>query len=199
MPKKQTGTSFVGGGNLAVFKDAKNRDGAWKFVQWLSRPEVQARVVQTLNDLPAVEAAWEDGSLAADPNLKVFGEQLKDAKAPPAVPTWEQVAAAIDTELEKICRRASPAEDATKAIQSQAASIGTGDLTWPPRPPDGAAAPVAGPGRPAATRRRQPWSPGSSPCPSWCCSLVFMAGPVLASLAMSFTDFAAATCATRWP
>jgi multiple sugar transport system substrate-binding protein len=72
MPKDQTGTSFVGGGNLAVFKDAKNRDGAWKFVQWLSRPEVQQRWYDTTKDLPATRAAWEGGSLASDPNLEVF-------------------------------------------------------------------------------------------------------------------------------
>ena len=58
--------------------------------------------------------------------LEVFSQQLKDAKAPPAMATWEQVARAIDTEAEKVFKGASSAEDATKAIQSQAASIGLG-------------------------------------------------------------------------
>jgi multiple sugar transport system substrate-binding protein len=127
MPKDQTGTSFVGGGNLAVFKDAKNRDGAWKFVQWLSRPEVQQQWYDTSKDLPATRAAWEGGSLASDPNLEVFSQQLQDAKAPPAVATWEQVASIVDGEAEKVFKGASSAEDATKAIQSQAASIGLGN------------------------------------------------------------------------
>jgi multiple sugar transport system substrate-binding protein len=126
MPKDQTGTSFVGGGNLAVFKDAKNRDGAWKFVQWLSRPEVQQQWYDTSKDLPAAKAAWEGGSLASDPNLEVFSQQLQDAKAPPAVATWEQVASIVDGEAEKVFKGVSSAEEATKAIQSQAASIGLG-------------------------------------------------------------------------
>jgi multiple sugar transport system substrate-binding protein len=126
VPKNQTGTSFVGGGNLAVFKDAKNRDGAWKFVQWLSRPETQQKWYDTSKDLPAIKAAWEGGALASDPQLKVFNTQLGDAKAPPAVATWEQVAQVIDTESEKVFKGASSAADATKAIQSQAASIGLG-------------------------------------------------------------------------
>jgi multiple sugar transport system substrate-binding protein len=117
----------VGGGNLAVFKDAKNRDGAWKFVRWLSRPEVQQRWYDTSKDLPAAKAAWEGGSIASDPNLAVFSQQLQDAKAPPAVATWEQVASIVDGEAEKVFKGASSAADATKAIQSQAASIGLGN------------------------------------------------------------------------
>jgi multiple sugar transport system substrate-binding protein len=127
MPKDQTGTSFVGGGNLAVFKDAKNREGAWKFVRWLSRPEVQQRWYDTSKDLPAAKAAWEGGSLASDPNLEVFSQQLQDAKAPPAVATWEQVASIVDGEAEKVFKGASSAAEAIKAIQSQASSIGLGN------------------------------------------------------------------------
>ena len=126
MPTKQSSTSFIGGSNLSVFKDAKNRDGAWKFVQWLSRPEVQQQWYDTSKDLPAAKAAWEGGSLASDPNLEVFSQQLQDAKAPPAVATWEQVASIVDGEAEKVFKGASSAEDATKAIQSQASSIGLG-------------------------------------------------------------------------
>ncbi len=32
MPKEKTRTSFLGGGDLAVFKDSKAKDAAWKFV-----------------------------------------------------------------------------------------------------------------------------------------------------------------------
>jgi multiple sugar transport system substrate-binding protein len=58
--------------------------------------------------------------------LEVFNTQLEDAQAPPAVATWEQVSAVIDSEAEKVFKGASSATDATKAIQSQASSIGLG-------------------------------------------------------------------------
>jgi multiple sugar transport system substrate-binding protein len=51
---------------------------------------------------------------------------LEDAKAPPSIPTWEQVAAAIDGELEKAAKGAASAEDAAKAMQQKASSIGMG-------------------------------------------------------------------------
>lgn len=126
MPRQQAGTSFVGGGNLAVFKDAKNRAAAWKFVAYLARPEVQVKWYQTAKDLPAVTQSWKDPSLAGDPLLATFGAQLADAKSPPAMPTWEQVAAAIDGEVEKLAKAGLAPGAAARAMQQQASAIGTG-------------------------------------------------------------------------
>ena len=120
------GNSFVGGGDLAVFADAQNKDGAWKFVQWLSQPDVQQDFYDEVGDLPAVQSAWDTGDLAEDPQLQVFGEQLEKASSPPAVPTWEEVASVIDSDIEKATKGETTAEDAVKAMQEQAASIGTG-------------------------------------------------------------------------
>jgi len=126
MPAKKSSTSFIGGSNLAVFKDAKNRDAGWKFVQWLSKPEVQVKWYQAVKDLPAVQAAWEDPTLSGDTFLATFGDQLADAKAPPAIPTWEQIAAAFDVEVEKLCKQNTDPAATAKAIQDQATAIGTG-------------------------------------------------------------------------
>lgn len=123
---KAGGTSFVGGGNLAVFKDAKNRDAAWKFVAWLSKPEIQAKWYEVSTDLPAVKKAWEDPKLASDEMLATFGKQLEDAKSPPTIPTWEQVAGVIDGELEKVCKSKMDPAAAAKTMQQQATGIGTG-------------------------------------------------------------------------
>lgn len=120
------GTSFVGGGHLSVFAESDNRESAWKLVRWLAEPEVQQQWYDTLGDLPSVQSAWETGALAEDEQLAVFGEQLQSAQAPPAVPTWEQVAAVIDSDVEKAVQGAVPVEDAVADMQSQASSIGTG-------------------------------------------------------------------------
>jgi multiple sugar transport system substrate-binding protein len=126
MPREAAGTSFVGGGDLAVFKDAKNRDAAWKFVRYLSKPEVQVKWYEQVGDLPSVKSAWQNEKLSGDPMLKTFGDQLSEAKSPPAIATWEQVASVIDTEIEKVVKGASSPADAAKSMQAQASSIGTG-------------------------------------------------------------------------
>ncbi|MBP2326358.1 multiple sugar transport system substrate-binding protein [Kibdelosporangium banguiense] len=126
LPKGDSAAGFAGGGNLVVFKGAKNADGAWKFVQYLSRPQVQAEWFAIQADPPAVQAAWQDPKLSGDEKLQVFARQLKVAKAPPAIPTWEQVAAAIDGGLEQAAK-GSPAADVLKTMQATATSIGTGN------------------------------------------------------------------------
>jgi multiple sugar transport system substrate-binding protein len=127
MPKKETGTSFVGGSDLVVFKDSENKDAAWKFVRYLLEPPVQQKWFTTVSALPSVESAWEGGELSTDENLALFGEQLKDAKSPPPIPKWEQIAVeAVNTEMEKVMSGDASPEEGAKAMQAKAESIGTG-------------------------------------------------------------------------
>jgi len=126
LPAEQSGTSFVGGANLSVFADSDNKPLAWAFIEYLSEPEVQAKWYETASALPAVQAAWDEPALATDPRVAVFGEQLQDAKAPPAIPTWEQVAAVIDDQIEQVAVGGAAPEEACQEMQAGAESIGTG-------------------------------------------------------------------------
>ncbi|MGA8978481.1 MAG: sugar ABC transporter substrate-binding protein [Pedococcus sp.] len=126
MPEKKTSSSFVGGSDFVVFKDSKERDTAWKFVQFLADPKTQAKWYQQSTDLPSVQSAWEDPAISSDEKLATFGEQLKTAQAPPSFATWEQVVAQFDTELEKVTKQGADPGAALKAVQAQAESIGTG-------------------------------------------------------------------------
>ncbi|GAA1686468.1 sugar ABC transporter substrate-binding protein [Kribbella sp. NPDC056951] len=126
LPKNKTATSFVGGSNFVVFKNSKNKDSAWKLVKWLSEEKTQAAWYKLSTDLPAVKSAWQDPSIANDPLLPVFGKQMEDAKAPPSIVNWEQVAAAFDTEIEKMVKANQSPADTAKAIQTKASQIGTG-------------------------------------------------------------------------
>ncbi|MGP3534612.1 sugar ABC transporter substrate-binding protein [Microbacterium sp. RD1] len=126
VPGDASRTSFTGGGNLAVFEDTDNRDASWKFVRWLSQPETQVAWYDISTDLPSVQEAWDDPTFAEDPYLSVFGDQLQDSKAPPAIPTWAQVSSVIDQELEKVTRGDTTPQEAVATIQQQADSIGTG-------------------------------------------------------------------------
>ena len=125
-PTAVSGTSFVGGSNLAVFEQSDNQEAAWAFIEYLSRPEVQIAWYETVSDLPSVQSAWDDEALAGDELLAAFGEQLDDAKAPPAIPTWEEVASAIDSQIEQVTVGDASPEDGCAAMQEEAESIGTG-------------------------------------------------------------------------
>lgn len=125
-PTEEAGTSFVGGANLAVLADADNKDAGWAFVEYLSRPEVQVTWYETVSALPSVQSAWDDEALSGDELLSAFGDQLSDAKAPPSIPTWEQVAAEIDAVIEQVTVGDTTPEDGCAAMQEAAAGIGTG-------------------------------------------------------------------------
>ena len=126
IPAKKTSSSFVGGSNFVVFKNSKNRDSSWKFVQWLADPKVQAQWYKSSTDLPSVASAWTDPALSSDKKLSVFGTQLKTAQAPPTFATWEQVISGFDTQMEKVTKTGADPAAALKETQSQADSIGTG-------------------------------------------------------------------------
>lgn len=119
-------SSFVGGSNLAVFEGTESRDLSWAFVDYLLEPETQVTWYEETSALPAVQTAWEDPALSEDTRLAAFGTQLETAQAPPSFPTWEQVASALDGELEKVAKAGLDPAEALAAVQAEAEQIGTG-------------------------------------------------------------------------
>jgi multiple sugar transport system substrate-binding protein len=126
MPKEEAGTSFTGGGDLVVFKKSKNRDAAWKFVDFLTQEPAQQKLYELVGSLPSVKSAWETGELSTDPFLKTFGTQLQDAKSAPAIATWEQVAAELDDAIERVSLGKEDSASALKTAEDKANAIGTG-------------------------------------------------------------------------
>ena len=49
-----------------MFKNSDNREAAWKFVEYLSKPEVQAKFYDVAADLPSNQSAWDLPQLAKD-------------------------------------------------------------------------------------------------------------------------------------
>ncbi|HET7473845.1 MAG TPA: sugar ABC transporter substrate-binding protein [Candidatus Limnocylindrales bacterium] len=124
MPKKVSGTSFLGGSNMVVFSASKNKPAAWAFVKFTADPTTQALWYKTVTDLPAVQAAWENPDVASDPNVKMFGDQLKDTKAQPASASWSELSSAINDALEKMTTGGQTPQQTADEMQQSATSIG---------------------------------------------------------------------------
>jgi len=125
IPKKASSTSWIGGGNLVVYKDSKNKDLAWKFVQYLTDPKTQAAWYAQVTDLPAVTAGYDEAKVKEDPNVAKFQDQLKTTKAPPAIPKWNEVSTAINNTLEKLTTGTLDPQAAADQMQKDAEKIGT--------------------------------------------------------------------------
>jgi len=121
MPEKKTRTSFIGGSDLVIFRDAKNKEGAWKFIEFLSAPQTQVQWYTMVASLPSVVKAWEYPELRSDPMIATFGEQLRDAMAPANIPQFQEISLSIDRRAEEaIYGRKTPlqaAQDLKKDIE----------------------------------------------------------------------------------
>ncbi len=98
------GPSLAGGSSLAIFRASKQKDAAWAFVEYLSKPEVQSRFYALSGDLPARREAWEDPVLAGDAKAQAFRVQLSRVEPLPRVPEWEQIAQKVAEDLEAAVR-----------------------------------------------------------------------------------------------
>ena len=96
------GASIAGGSSLVVFASSRVKAAAWQWIEYLSRPEIQARFHAATGDLPPRRTTWNDPGLAGDVYARAFRDQLERVKPAPKVPEWERIA----TELRLVAERA---------------------------------------------------------------------------------------------
>ncbi|WP_337865316.1 sugar ABC transporter substrate-binding protein [Ignavibacterium sp.] len=85
------GVSLAGGSSLVIFNNSKYKNEVWKLIEFLSEPDIQLKVYNVTNNLPAVIESWQDSSLSNDVYMKAFYQQLQNVVAAPKIPEWEQI------------------------------------------------------------------------------------------------------------
>ncbi|MQS35870.1 sugar ABC transporter substrate-binding protein [Streptomyces katsurahamanus] len=123
IPAGDSSTSFAGGSSLVVSKDSEHKAAASEFIAYLTDPGVQADWYERTTDLPAVAAAWNEGKLASDPDLKTFRTQMESAKAIPALAKWAEIGSKIDTAIESVTQGKADPEEAAKKMQSETVGL----------------------------------------------------------------------------
>jgi multiple sugar transport system substrate-binding protein len=87
LPRYEHAVSFVGGSGWAIPKGARNAEGAWSFIDYMSHASRQTAWWQIAGALPANREAWDTGILTG-PVLAGFRESLKDIRHPPVDARW---------------------------------------------------------------------------------------------------------------
>ncbi len=119
LPKDVAGTALFAGSNLGVWKDTDNLEGSLALLEFLAKPETQVAWFTATGQLPTNKVAAADPAVTADPNVKVYADQLADARLLPLVPAWDQVSAAILGAINEIALNgADKAETLTKLNQT---------------------------------------------------------------------------------
>jgi multiple sugar transport system substrate-binding protein len=101
---QRPGVSLAGGASLAIFRSAKHKDAAWRWIEYLSEPAQQTEFYRLTGDLPSRKTAWADQTLARNRHVRAFWEQLQRVRATPKIPEWERIASKISQYAEAAIR-----------------------------------------------------------------------------------------------
>jgi multiple sugar transport system substrate-binding protein len=113
-----SGVSLAGGSSLVIFRSSTKKAAAWRLIEYLSRPDVQAEFYRLTGDLPARVEAWEDSSLAADQKARAFRVQLERVVPTPMIPEWENVTVKVMDWTERAVRGRVGAEQALRGLDA---------------------------------------------------------------------------------
>ena len=89
LPTDKTNTSLFAGSNLGIWHNTKRPMGSLKLLDFLSMPATQLRWYAISGDLPTVKAALANSKFKSDPLVKVYSQQLKNAKLLPLISNYE--------------------------------------------------------------------------------------------------------------
>lgn len=98
------GASIAGGASLVVHKHSPRQDAAWRLVEYMGEPAVQAHFHALTGNLPARRSAWPLAGLDTDARALAFADQLQRVKPAPAVLEWERIAVAMQRAAEQLVR-----------------------------------------------------------------------------------------------
>lgn len=111
------GTSIAGGSSLVIWRRSTHKAEAWKFVRYLTDVAQQTRFYHLTGDLPARQSAWRDSSLASDPRIHAFYDQLQRVEPLPKVPEWELIATRLASAAESAARGRETIDQALAGLQ----------------------------------------------------------------------------------
>lgn len=80
--------TFIGGSNMAVFKNSKHPAEAWRVIKYLVSPKAQTSYAKATGFLPATKAAFEDPYFSSDQYRSIFKGAVKYGKTYPCVSAW---------------------------------------------------------------------------------------------------------------
>ncbi len=110
------GASSAGGVSMCISRSSKQKDRAFRFLEYMATTSQQADFYKVTGDLPSDQTAWPVAGLMNDVRLHAFFEQLNLAKPVPQVPEWERIANEMVAALERVVRGLTDLDAALKGL-----------------------------------------------------------------------------------
>lgn len=93
--------SIVGGEDIVMFSDSRNKDAAWKFLQFLLSPWTQSTMATT-GQIPVINSALTDPFIVEHPYYGVYLEQLTTAKPRTPHPSYNRIETAVQNAVQRV-------------------------------------------------------------------------------------------------
>lgn len=103
--------SIVGGEDIVMFADSRNKDAAWTFLQFLLSPWAQSTMATT-GQIPVIESALQDPFIVEHPYYGIYLEQLQTAKPRTPHPAYSRIEVAIQDAVQLVMLGDKTAQEA---------------------------------------------------------------------------------------
>ncbi len=118
------GKSLAGGASLVLNKFSKSKKEAWKFIEFLSRADIQLKFYNLVSSLPALKSVWQDSTFTSNKYMNAFYVQLNNTVPTPKIPEWEQIVfSKIQQYAEQTARNKKEISKALKELDSDVNKI----------------------------------------------------------------------------
>jgi multiple sugar transport system substrate-binding protein len=121
-----TSSSVNGSEGWAILQQSKNKDNAWKLLQYMASPAWQKKAALTAGDYPILSSLYSDPDLQKGvEDFPLYGEQFKYLAVRPQVPGYAQKSDIIQKHMhEALLQKASP-KDAMDAAADEVNKAGS--------------------------------------------------------------------------
>lgn len=111
--------STMGGWGLGIARDSKNPDAAWKFIQFVTRPEQQKVLYFKNGVIPTRKSLFEDPEiLQSSPHYRQLYQVLLNARPRPVHPKYSQISDVLQSCASAVLvGRQTPEEAAKQAAE----------------------------------------------------------------------------------
>jgi multiple sugar transport system substrate-binding protein len=125
LPKNASGTSLFAGSNMGVWAKSKHVAASLRLLDYLAQPSAQLSWYKSANELPTAKTALTDSTLTSDPLVKVYTDQLQDAKLLPLVPKWDKISQTLLDSLNSIALKGADETSTLATLNKTVSSLQT--------------------------------------------------------------------------
>ncbi|WP_027169132.1 sugar ABC transporter substrate-binding protein [Mesorhizobium sp. WSM3224] len=109
--------------SIIMFKNSKNKDEAWKLLDFLFTKEQRAKFTQGEGFLPVNKEEAKMDYYVNNADLAAFTALLPDARFAPVIPGWEEIAQITSDAMQKIYLGSATPEAALKDAAAKADAV----------------------------------------------------------------------------